>query len=250
MGTTAKYPDSTDLYETAATLPTGAGATLEVDVSGHRSLVAILRSGATGGGVVVIDALINDGSALTWTPIPFLTGMSVFGATLNLGASTNYQIAVDVSGYSRVRFRNTAALGSPLADLSYTLLADLVPALAGVVVPNGTQVVEARTIVATYTDSLTPLGASLTYTGNTRDQGTQAAYQRFIARAITDQAGSFFVDISVDGTTWRAAAGNSVVANTPVTFDLPVTARYHRVRFVNGSTAQGFLMITSAYHRI
>ena len=101
-----------------------------------------------------------------------------------------------------------------------------------------------------YTDSAANLAVSATFTGTSRDAGTTPAYQRFVASAIADQAGTLKIQRSTDATTWRDAAIVAVAANVPAELTVLVTARYHRVLFVNGTTAQTLFLLTSAYMRI
>lgn len=101
-----------------------------------------------------------------------------------------------------------------------------------------------------YADTTTSLAASATYTGTSRDAGSTAAYQVFCARAFADQAGTLYIDDSTDGTTWRTVSSVAVTANECKTLEARVLARYNRVRFVNGASAQAAFRVTSGYHRI
>jgi hypothetical protein len=83
---------------------------------------------------------------------------------------------------------------------------------------------------------------------------TGANYARFVAAAFADQAGTLFVERSVDtGTTWRLAApGQAVAANECREVSVTMTgaagaAVLYRVRYVNGATLQGAFQITSAF---
>lgn len=101
-----------------------------------------------------------------------------------------------------------------------------------------------------YADTTTSLAASATYTGTSRDAGSTAVYQVFCARAFADQAGTLYIDDSTDGTTWRTVSSVAVTANECKTLEARVLARYNRVRFVNGASAQAAFRVTSGYHRI
>lgn len=90
--------------------------------------------------------------------------------------------------------------------------------------------------------SATALAASATFTSPTIDLGANAARGAVRALALAGQAGtSFRIEWSDDGTTWIAAADAQAVpaAATPVGIEARVIARYARVVFVNGATAQG-----------
>ncbi|AVX21588.1 hypothetical protein SAMN02745885_01663 [Carboxydocella sporoproducens DSM 16521] len=101
-----------------------------------------------------------------------------------------------------------------------------------------------------YTDSTTALAASATYTGSTRDLGTDGNnYPAFaIARAYADQPGTLYIEQSRDGTIWRSAVGDSIAlaAGETRTLTVRLLARYWRVKYVNGATAQGSFELISS----
>jgi hypothetical protein len=106
-----------------------------------------------------------------------------------------------------------------------------------------------------YTDTTTALGASGVATGNARAAGgspgaTRSPYTRFRVEVYADQAGTLYVEKTVDGgVTWRpsnGAAGTPVAAATTVLVDVPITTSNIRYRFLNGATAQGAFLVTSA----
>jgi hypothetical protein len=102
-----------------------------------------------------------------------------------------------------------------------------------------------------FTDSSTNLGSGATFTGTSRDAGATPAFNRFVANAVADQAGTVRIEKSTDNTTWRRASKDiAVAANAPEQIEVRVTARYHRVVFVNGGVAQTQFLLTSAYQRI
>ncbi len=103
----------------------------------------------------------------------------------------------------------------------------------------------------TYLGTTTPLAAAATYMGATRDSGsapgTGTAFSYFNSLFYADQAGSAFIDGSNDGTIWFPVASAAFTASTPLTLTTPVMFRYHRARFVNGSTAQTTFAANSSY---
>lgn len=105
-----------------------------------------------------------------------------------------------------------------------------------------------------YDDTATNLAAGATFTGTTRDLGTAAGTRtsgvaKFQALAIADQAGTMRLEFSRDGTTWRrGTVDTAVAANTPALVSIPVLARYFRVIYVNGATAQGSFMLQSGFN--
>ena len=101
------------------------------------------------------------------------------------------------------------------------------------------------------TESATALGASATYTGASRDNGSTAAHNWFVARAFADQGGTLRVDHSTDGTTWRQL-GPTVAITAGQSSEIAVrcSTRYHRMVVINGGVAQGAFLASSAYHKI
>lgn len=101
-----------------------------------------------------------------------------------------------------------------------------------------------------YADSTTTLAAAGVFTGTARDAGSTPAYQRFVARAFSDQSGTLAIEDSTDNTTWRLVQSSAVTAGTCVTLAIVILARYNRVKYTNGSTIQGAFRLTSGYLRI
>ena len=104
--------------------------------------------------------------------------------------------------------------------------------------------------LVTYTDTSTNLAAGAVYTGTSRDAGSTPAYNLFVANAYADQAGTLIIQKSTDNATWRNAGSVTVAAGEGKELVVRVTARYHRVYYVNGSAAQTAVLITSALQRI
>lgn len=96
-----------------------------------------------------------------------------------------------------------------------------------------------------------PLAAAGTFNGASRDVGAASPgpvqYAYFTAMVLADQTGTATIQRSADGTTWVDAASGAIAANTPLTLQIPVTARYHRVVVENGGTAQTALSVSSSY---
>lgn len=104
-----------------------------------------------------------------------------------------------------------------------------------------------------FTDSTTALGASATFTGTGRSQ-TTGNYPWFAATVFADQAGTLFIEQSLDtGSTYQVISQQAVTASVAVQLAVRVTgqatsATLYRVRYVNGGTAQGTFRLSSAYH--
>lgn len=100
-----------------------------------------------------------------------------------------------------------------------------------------------------WAETSAPLAAAGVFPGTSRDVGatSPAPYAYFNAMVLADQTGTAIVLRSNDGTTWTTAASAAIAANTPLTLQVPVTARYHRIRVENGGTAQTVLSVNSSY---
>ena len=102
-----------------------------------------------------------------------------------------------------------------------------------------------------YNDTSTNLAGNATFTGTARDtgivSGVASTFEYFNAFAYADQAGTFSIEGSWDNATWTKLATGAITASTPLTLQIPVMFRYHRVKLVNGAAAQGTVQISSAY---
>jgi hypothetical protein len=102
-----------------------------------------------------------------------------------------------------------------------------------------------------YTGTTTPLTATSTYTGTTRDTGVatgvQFGYAYFNAFFFADQIGTAFIEGSNDNSTWYTVATSALSISTPLQLTTPVIFRYHRTKFVNGATNQGTFVVNASY---
>ena len=103
-----------------------------------------------------------------------------------------------------------------------------------------------------YTDSTAALAASATFTGTGR-ANSAAQYEFFTATAFADQAGTLFIDQSLDtGATYQPIASQAVTASSAGHLVVRVsgavtTATLYRVRYVNGAAAQTVFRLSSGY---
>lgn len=103
-----------------------------------------------------------------------------------------------------------------------------------------------------WNESVAALSGSQTFTGASRDTGVAAAgahrYNSFNAFAFADRAGTMRIEASNDNSTWYPASDDVTVGvNSPLRLSIPVMTRYHRVVFVNGSTANTNFKLNSSY---
>lgn len=97
--------------------------------------------------------------------------------------------------------------------------------------------------VRRFTDSTATLTANSTFTGTARSTDF---FSRFRAKAVSDQAGTLYVDQSYDGSTWDNTITQPVAANTPTVVESICTDLNTRVRYLNGTTNQGSFRLTTA----
>lgn len=79
-----------------------------------------------------------------------------------------------------------------------------------------------------------PLAAGATFTGNLYDVSKFAS---LVVSCKTSQAGSMYVDFSVDGTNWDSTLTFTVTADTNEVHRLTVSKKFARVRFTNSSAS-------------
>ena len=172
-----------------------------------------------------------------------------------LGAAPAYAWEVSVNGMNFFRVRATAFVsGTQVWQFQPAPYAtEPIPAaqISGTQPVSGTVTANSGTSGLTvFTDSAVNLGSSATFTGTSRDAGATPAFNLFVVNAVADQVGTVRIEKSTDNTNWRRATADvAVAANVGVELTVRVTARYHRVVYVNGAAAQGQFSLTSAYQR-
>lgn len=135
------------------------------------------------------------------------------------------------------------------------------PQVAGLSLAGGTSALGSVSVTGStntgtgFTDSTTALAGSATFTGTGRVTTTSSQYAYFHAVAYADQAGTLFIDQSLDsGTTYQPVASQAVTAAAPAQLTAKLAGAFaattlYRVRYVNGATAQGTLRLSSAFSR-
>jgi hypothetical protein len=103
-----------------------------------------------------------------------------------------------------------------------------------------------------FAESVTPLGASATFTGASRycgqPAGGAAAYAAFNAFAFADVAGTLRIEASNDQITWRrATADQAVGASAALILSIPVFAAFYRAVYINGAGAQAAFMLNTSF---
>lgn len=90
--------------------------------------------------------------------------------------------------------------------------------------------------------SSTPLGAGGIFTSELE---TALGYSSIVIALKTDVAGTLYVDFSMDGTNWDSTLSYTVAAAVSEVHRLTVTRQFFRVRYVNGSSPQGYFRLST-----
>lgn len=93
--------------------------------------------------------------------------------------------------------------------------------------------------------STTPLGSGATFTGVSTECYKYSCVDVSVA---VDRSGTLTIDYSSDGTNWDHTESYTITVTTPGTpegffYQLMTEARYYRLRYVNGGTAQGIFRL-------
>jgi hypothetical protein len=234
------------------------GLTTSGSVSSAATVVSVSTAGFSGGSFQVSGTFVgtvtfeqsNDNA--TWVVMLVISASSA-GATPATTATTADLYDFE-SGAAYVRARVSAYTSGTVA-VSLTqkrVVQPLLVSLQATGISSGSAAIGNVNISTGYVDSTTALVASATYTGTTRATSTARYASFFTASAYADQAGTLFIDFSLDsGATWQAVNSVAVAAASTQTLSTRVvgfasTASY-RVRFVNGATAQAVFRIGSAF---
>lgn len=213
------------------------------------------------GAVVVHVVSLGTGGVVTpqWSDDPTLVNRQTATMTDQTGAeSTTFNTAsirriANVQGrYFILRLTSAVTANQTLIYVNGTQMPINLLKATQVVSISGTPAISISSAAPTlYTDTSTNLGAGATFTGTSRDSGSTASMQTFVANVFADQAGAFRIEKSADNIIWRRACNDvTYSANEAKEYSIRVTTRYNRVILVNGGIAQGQVLLTSAYHKI
>ncbi len=230
--------------------------------SGTVQIVA--SAGITAGAIIfeqTNDNTSTTGIALAAQEVSVVNSNPIVAA-VTIAASTRraWQIPITMK-YIRVRISTAFAGGTVQAYATFSQQPYAYPAL-NVQQATAASLLTTATISGTpnvaaqdnmfWNESVTPLAASATLTGTARDVGVAVGaahrYSAFNAFAYASHAGTIRIEISADNTTWyRATADTAVTAGAVVHLSIPISARYHRVVFVNGATLQTSFMCNTSF---
>jgi hypothetical protein len=99
-----------------------------------------------------------------------------------------------------------------------------------------------------FAESTAALAANGTYQGGTRDAGvTPSPWSSFNCVFRSDVAGTGFIQISPDGTTWTTIVQQNIVAQTGLVLSQRVISRYSRCFEQNSTSAQTSNFVASSF---
>lgn len=238
-----------------------ANATVVADVN-RASNVMIFCTGTFAGINVTFEGSLDASGDANWF------GLQAVRSNANaievhsgvLGAAPAYAWELSVNALARFRVRATARTSGTQSwrfKLG-TFATEPIPAaqVSGTqpVTMGSTTVMIGASGISAFAESSTNLGASATFTGTSRDGGVWQnvqSWNKFVAKAFADVAGTFRIEQSADNTTWRRATADvTVAAGAVIELVTFAIARYHRIVFVNGAAAQTQFLANSAYLRL
>jgi hypothetical protein len=207
---------------------------------------AVIRLTGTWTGTVTFRTVTNELNANPLT----LTAVDRSSTTGNRIGTRTTNGEVLIAGGSFVTLECTT-VGTGTLNVSATPLPLAIDGAPSGLNIGGGSVGLNSTNPALNTDSTTNLAANATFTGTSRDGGATASRKIFAATFFADQPRTVVIENSTDNTAWRRATKPlAIAANEADQLSVICTARYHRVVEVNGATAQGTKLITSAYHTV
>lgn len=230
-GTIVHGPDATGSPSTeppvqvAGVDGTGDIRTLLTDASGRQVVVGAAATGAAPAGDPVAIAGIDTGGNI---------------APLKTVAGHIQSISEQLQGQPLSAY-GTIVVGMDPSASALPFLVDAAGNLYSSVINRATY----------WAESTTPLAASATFNGTAREAGPASPgpspYAYFTGFFYTDQTGTARIESSPDNVTWTPVATDAVAASTPLTLQVPITARYYRAVIENGATLQGSLVVNSGF---
>lgn len=243
------------------------GATITGSVTSAATVVSASNTLYMGGSFHVTSAgttctityeQSNDGT--NWVALPVVSAASSTATPATTSTASGIYSYVSSAAFVRARV-STYTSGTVSVVLSQKR--QVAPATGislaagssgiGSVSVSGTATISGTVNAGTgYTDSTTALAASATFTGTGR-ANSAAQYEFFAATAFADQAGTLFIDQSLDtGSTYQPVLSQAVAAGGAANIAVRIcgavsTATLYRVRYVNGAAAQTVFRLSSGF---
>lgn len=200
----------------------------------------------------------NDGT--NWVPLPIINAAAATSAPATTSTAAGIYSYTSSAAFVRARV-STYTSGTVTVVLSQKQQVTPVSGLslaAGTSALGSVSVTGTATISGTvnpgtgFTDSTAALAAGANFTGTGR-ANSAAQYEFFAATAFADQAGTLFIDQSLDtGATYQPILSQAVTAGSAANIAVRIcgavgTATLYRVRYVNGATAQTVFRLSSGF---
>ena len=243
------------------------GATIAGSVTSATTVVSASNNLYMGGSFHVTNAgttctityeQSNDGT--NWVTLPVVSAASPTAAPATTSTVSGVYSYVSSAAFVRARV-STYTSGTVSVVLSQKQ--QVAPATGvslaagssgiGSVAVSGTATISGIVNLGTgFTDSTAALAASATFTGTGR-ANSAAQYEFFAATAFADQAGTLFIDQSLDtGATYQPILSQAVAAGGAANVAVRMcgavgTATLYRVRYVNGAAAQSVFRLSSSF---
>jgi hypothetical protein len=243
------------------------GATVAGSVTSAANVVSVSNNLYMGGSFHVTSAgatctityeQSNDGT--NWAALPVIAATAANAAPTTTSTTTGIFSYVSSAAFVRARV-STYTSGTvsvalcqkqQVAPNSGVSLAGGSSAIGSVAV-SGTATVSGTINPGTgFTDSTAALAAGATFTGTGR-ANSAAQYEFFAATAYADQAGTLFIEQSLDtGATYQPILSQAVAAGGAANLAVRIcgavgTATLYRVRYLNGATLQTVFRLSSGF---
>ena len=200
----------------------------------------------------------NDGT--NWVTLPVVSAAVANAAPVTTTTAAGLYTYVSSAAFVRAR---VSTYTSGTVSLVLSQKQQVTPAAGvslaagssgiGSVSVSGTATVSGNINLGTgFTDSTTALAVGANFTGTGRANNA-AQYEFFAATAFADQAGTLFIDQSLDtGATYQPVLSQAVAAGGAANIAVRIcgavgTATLYRVRYVNGGTAQTVFRLSSGF---
>ncbi|WP_292929165.1 hypothetical protein [Novosphingobium sp. PASSN1] len=243
------------------------GATVSGSVTSAVPVVSVSNNAYMGGAFHVTSAgttctityeQSNDGT--NWVTLPVISAAAANAAPVTTSTAVGVYTYVSSAAFIRARVSTyTSGTVSVVLNQKQQVAPASGVSLAagssgiGSVAVTGTATVSGTINPGTgFTDSTAALAASATFTGTGR-ANSAAQYEFFAATAYADQAGTLFIDQSLDtGATYQPIMSQAVTAGGAANIAVRMcgtvgTATLYRVRYVNGATLQTVFRLSSGF---
>lgn len=237
------------------------GATVANSVTSAATVVSVSNNMYMGGAFQVTNAgttctvtyeQSNDGT--NWVALPVMSAAAANAAPITTSTTTGVFSYVSSAAFVRARV-STYTSGTVAVVLNQK---QQVAPSSGVSLAGGSSAIGSVTVAGIvnlgtgFTDSTTALAASASFIGTGRPNNA-AQFEFFSATAFADQAGTLFIELSLDtGATYQPIASQAVTAGGAANISVRMsgavgTATLYRVRYVNGATLQTVFRLSSGF---